>query len=159
MRPDPKRVKEKVEFIQKNLAKLQKLRRLSEEEFLGDFRNVDAAMHELQVSLEAMLDLLSHIIARLRLGAPTNDAETLDLAREHGLIAEDHHRRFFQMHKFRNLVVHGYLKVDDKRIYKILRESYGDFELFLADVNRIIETERVKEANAKRKKANNKNKK
>ena len=141
MRFDLKRVREKIEFVEKNLARLQKLRDLSEKEFFADFRNVDAAVHELQVSIEAMLDILSHLVARMRLGSPTNDAEVLELAREHGLISADHYRRFFQMHKFRNLVVHGYMRTDEKRIHAILRESLADLDLFLADIHRVIQAE------------------
>jgi len=141
MRFDLKRVNEKTEFIEKNLAKMRILGDVAEKEFFADFRNVDSAAHELQVSVEAMLDVLSHLVARMRLGSPTNDAEVLNLAREHGLISPDHYRRFFQMPKFRNLIVHGYLRTDEKRVYTILRENLDDFGLFLSDVNKVIQAE------------------
>ena len=92
----------------------------------------------------------------MRLGSPTNDAEVLDLAREHGLISSDHYRRFFQMHKFRNLVVHGYLRTDEKRVYTILCENLDDFGLFLSDVNKVIQAE---QKNDKPKQGNGKIKK
>jgi len=156
MRFDLKRINEKIEFVEKNLARLRKLRDLSEKEFFADFRNTDAAGHELQVSIEAMLDILSHLVARMRLGSPTNDAELLELAREHGLISDDHYRRFFQMPKFRNLVVHGYMRTDEKRIHAILRESLTDLDLFLSDVHNVIQAE---QKSAKPKNGNGKNKK
>lgn len=60
------------------------------------------------------------------------------------------------MHKFRNLVVHGYLRTDETRVYTILRENLDDFGLFLSDVSRVIQAE---QKNIKPKNGNGKNKK
>jgi uncharacterized protein YutE (UPF0331/DUF86 family) len=103
-----------------------------------------AGVHALQVSIEAMLDILTHIVARLHLGAPTDDRTTLETARKHNLISEDHLRRYVQMNKFRNKVVHGYIDVDAHKVYAMLQNDLGDFQLFFDDVRQVIEQERAR---------------
>ncbi len=65
---DQDRINDKTTFILNNLYKLKFLKRLPKEEFNEDFRNVDSAKYALQVSIEAMIDIANHIIARNRLG-------------------------------------------------------------------------------------------
>ncbi|MBI5651603.1 MAG: DUF86 domain-containing protein [Chloroflexi bacterium] len=156
MRIDEGRIAEKIRFIKDNLALVEQLGAYSESEFTSDKVKFYAGVHALQISIEAMLDILTHIVSRLHLGAPTDDRATLDTARKHDLIGEDHLRRFIQMNKFRNKVVHGYLDVDAKQVYQTLRNDLGDFQLFFDDIRRVIEQERSKEKNGKAKKVNGK---
>lgn len=156
MKLDEKRIEVKVRFIKKNLAFLETLRYYSETEFMGDQRNFYSAVHALQVSIEAMLDIFTHIVARLHLGAPANDHETLQAVLDKGLISQDHFQRYFQMNKFRNKVVHGYLDVDAKKVYAMLQVNLGDFQLFFDDVRQVIEKEQAKEKSVKTKKSNGK---
>jgi len=152
MRLDEKQIEAKIAFIKQNLEFAEQLSRYSLAEFEQDRRNFYSAVHALQISIDAMLDVLSHIIARLHLGAPTNDRETLEIALKHRLISSDHFQRFFEMNKFRNKVVHGYLDVDAKKVYAMLTTELGDFQLFFDDVRQVIEQERAKENNHRKKK-------
>ena len=73
MRLDLKRIQEKIQFIQNNLALLRGWSNVEERDFVQDTRSFYAAVHALQISIEAMLDAFSHVVARLHLGAPTTD--------------------------------------------------------------------------------------
>ncbi len=154
MRLDVGRLEAKTQFIEKNLIILKPLANLSQEEFLADVRNVYTAIHALQISIEALLDAFGHIIARLHLGAPTNDREILEVMLERGLIPKAHFERYFQMYKFRNKVVHGYADVDPAAVYQIVHNDLGDFVLFFEDLRQIIESERAKDNNTNTKKTN-----
>lgn len=48
------------------------------------------------------------------------------------------------MSKFRNKVVHGYIDVDAKTIYETMQKRLGDFDLFFADVKRMIHQEQAR---------------
>lgn len=156
MKLDLDRIETKIQFIKKNLSFLQGLTDYSESEFVKDMRNFYSAVHALQISIEAMLDVFTHIVARLHLGAPSNDHETLQVARDQGLINAEQYQKFFDMNKFRNKVVHGYLDVDAKKIYKMLHHDLGDFQLFFDAVRRVVEREQAKEKNSRAKKTNSK---
>lgn len=156
MRLDEERISEKIRFIKDNLIFLEQLAQYPESEFVADKVKFYAAIHALQISIEAMLDVFTHIVARLQLGAPTDDRATLEAALKHSLISQDHFQRFFDMNKFRNKVVHGYLDIDAKKVYKMLTTNLNDFQLFFDDIRRVIEKERAKENNSKKKKINGK---
>ncbi len=153
---DAGRIEERIQLIKDNLALLNELANYAEADFVGDKRNLYAAAHALQVSVDAMLDTFTHVISRLHLGAPKNDREVLEVALKKGLTSEAHFRKFVEMNKFRNKVVHGYMDVDAKTVYKMLHEDLGDFDLFFADVKRIIEKEQTRENNSNRKANRNK---
>ncbi len=151
MKLDLKRIEAKLQFIEDNLALIRQLAGYSEVEFVADVRNVYTSIHALQISIEALLDIFSHIVARLHLGAPSNDREMLELLLQKGLISDAHTQRYFQMSKFRNKIVHGYMDVDPGQVYAMLQRDLDDFQLFFGDIKRIIENEVAKERKPTRK--------
>ncbi len=121
----------KLHFIEKTLAKLYLLRQLTSEDFLGNFQSVDSAKHNLQVAIEAIVDIANHIIARERYGLPDSSAEAIGLLAEHGILELELVRRLRLMVKFRNRIIHLYQEVDDAQIYRILQEDLGDIKAFV----------------------------
>ncbi len=77
----------------------------------------------------------------------------LQLLLEKGLISHDHVQRYFQMSKFRNKVVHGYMDVEPVQVYATLQQDLDDFQLFFGDIKAIAENEGTKERRTPRKKA------
>ncbi len=59
---DQEKILQKLKYLESSLTYLRKLAALSQDEFSGDFRNVDSAIHRLQTSIEAMADIAGHII-------------------------------------------------------------------------------------------------
>ena len=81
---DPEIIAEKISMISENMDKLKFLKELPEDEFYQDFRNLYATKHLLQISIEAMIDIANHIIARMGLGRPKSYAE--EFSRQSGII-------------------------------------------------------------------------
>lgn len=131
---DKARIRQRVQYVEENLKKLGFLSGMPYEEFASDFRNIETAKHLLQISIEAMLDMSNHIIARNRWGLPTTSAESLRILRENGYYTQEEEELFARMVKFRNRVVHLYHNVDDGEVYRILRENLPDFLPFLKAV-------------------------
>lgn len=144
MKLDVKRIESKIQFIQDNLRLLNEIATCSEAEFVSDRIKFYAAVHALQISIEAMLDIWTHIIARLHLGVPTNDRETLEIVLANRLTSPEHFQKYIQMNRFRNRVVHGYMDVDPKQVYQMLRLDLDDFRLFFDEVRQIIVREQMK---------------
>ena len=128
---DKEKIRSKIQTIEGNTAKLKELGKYSLEEFLSDFRNVEAAKHLLQVNVEAMIDIANHIAARNRWRTPGTSAEAFMLLEQNGYFTTDELNTFNKMAKFRNRVVHLYHAVDDNEIYKIIQENLEDFSLFV----------------------------
>ncbi|TYO93793.1 type VII toxin-antitoxin system HepT family RNase toxin [Desulfallas thermosapovorans] len=131
---DKEVVQHKISVIEDNLAKLEILAQLSPEEFLDKFYYVESAKHLIQVSIEAMLDIAHHVIARERFRTPKTYAEALLILVEQGILPQKKEPVFLQMAKFRNRVVHLYHDVDDKEVYQILIRNLDDFRTFVGAV-------------------------
>lgn len=91
----------KLRFMQESLDRLLELQALPQAEFDRDFRNVDSALHRLQVCIEAGMDALSHVVSQRRLAVPANDRETITALEHAGLIPVEHAARYKQMVQFR----------------------------------------------------------
>lgn len=146
MRLDLARLESRRQFIEDNLSFLRELASIEQSVFVSDKKSFYAAVHALQISIEAMLDMGGHVVARLHLGAPTNDREILEALREKGVISQEHFQHFIGMTRFRNKVVHGYIDVDASTVYKMIQNELSDFSLFFSDMKAVIEQERIRDA-------------
>ncbi|MEK7846484.1 MAG: HepT-like ribonuclease domain-containing protein [Nitrospinota bacterium] len=54
-------IQTKIDAIFDNLEKLKFFSSKTYEEFIADFRNIDSALHRLQTSIQALLDIGSYI--------------------------------------------------------------------------------------------------
>jgi uncharacterized protein YutE (UPF0331/DUF86 family) len=85
-----------------------------------------------------MSDICDHIIARNRLGTPEHSSDGIRLMARHNFLGQDYIGNYIAMIKFRNKVVHLYYEIDDREIYKILQNNLGDFNMFIAEILKII---------------------
>lgn len=131
---DFEKVKQKLMFMEKNIEKLKKISILSKDDFIKDFRNVDSGKYLLQVTIEAMLDISNHIIARNRWGKPDTNKECFEILEKHNLIDSKQINTYFNMAKFRNRVVHMYFDIDDNVIYELIQNNLIDFESFIKTI-------------------------
>ena len=130
------RVRQKAADIRQALLMLRTLSSRSEAEFLADAVVVAAAKYELLVAAEAALDLCGHICAK-RLGkAPVAYPNCFQLLAEGGVISVETGRRLAAMARFRNLLLHQYGEIDDKRLYSLLKDHRGDLDTYLAEIGR-----------------------
>jgi uncharacterized protein YutE (UPF0331/DUF86 family) len=128
---DRQKLRSKLEIMNLGLGRLTKLQEASRDQFLADFRYVDAAKRNLQVAIEAMIDVANHVIARSGLGLPKNHAEAFRIIAQEGWISASDAERFALMARFRNRLVHLYEEIDDAEVYRILHEDLDAFRSFL----------------------------
>ena len=131
-------IQSKIQRIEENLKKLNKLSEMSWEEFADDFRNIEAAKHLLQTSIEAMIDIANYIIAKNKLRKPDTSADAFAILADNELIGPDCRDKYILMTKFRNRVVHLYTKVDEEEIYKIVQNNLSDYKRFIKDIIEIM---------------------
>ena len=141
---DPEVIRSRLGYIERSLRLLEELQALSWEEFVHDPISVEATKHLLQTSIEAMIDICSHIVARLRLPMPDSSADLIRTLVEAHLLPAEHAQTYIEMVRFRNLLVHLYARATDREIYEVLQTSLGDFRTFIADVWRIMEAQASK---------------
>ncbi|HHV17555.1 MAG TPA: DUF86 domain-containing protein [Thermoanaerobacterales bacterium] len=135
---DKKRILDKVRVIQDCLFKLDVLSRLSLDEFTSDFKNFDSAKYNLQIAIEAMIDIGNHIISRKELGTPKTYRDTFEVLHKGKVIPKEDATTYKLMARFRNRIVHFYDDVDDKEVYNILQNNLGDFNSFIDHVSKLL---------------------
>lgn len=88
----------------------------------------------MQLAIQAILDVASHIVSDDRLGEPKTNYDLFDLLRSAGWIDERQRAVLRKMAGFRNLVVHGYMTVDLGVVRSILANHLED----LLDFARVV---------------------
>jgi len=124
--------------INEALFKLGRYSEISEQEFLSSSEKIDSAKYNLIIAIEGAIDICNSIVARAGGRAPQDHADCFAILGELQLLTGEYVNRLKRMAKFRNLLVHLYWKVDNKKVYRILKEDVEDIKDYLSIINRII---------------------
>lgn len=125
---DPGSRATKLQILRENLQRLAEIPQASYEQFSADFRNIDSALHRLQTSIHALIDLGALAVAQLGLSTPASSAEILERLEGAGRLPWGSAERFLPIVGFTNRVVHLYDRIDPRIVYRILTQERGDLE-------------------------------
>jgi uncharacterized protein YutE (UPF0331/DUF86 family) len=132
---DPLRIRDLLGNMAGAQGRLRELGQLAEAEFLADYRNTESAKYLLIVATEAAIDLCNHIVARQGGRAPQDYADCFAVLADLKVIKSDLAKRLKRMARFRNLLVHLYWKVDNRRVYQSIQSNLGDLDTFRQQVS------------------------
>lgn len=124
----------KLETLEKYVAEIKELQGHTLEEFLKDGKLQDLAERRLEVSIQCCIDIANHIISRLSLGQPEEYSESFEILGRKFIIPEDFAAILADMAKFRNVLVHMYDKIDEKRVYRAVEEGVNDIVKFAEEI-------------------------
>lgn len=88
----------------------------------------------LQVCVEIVIDTSALLVAGKGLGLPADEDDVLQRLEDAGSISGATADLVRRMKGMRNIIVHGYGKIDDRLVFDVLRTRIGDFERFIDDV-------------------------
>ncbi len=123
-----------IDLIDENIRLIEEIKSQGFESFSNNFRDIQAAKHSLQESIEACLDIGNHIIAEKGLRRAEDYKDIYKVLEEEGIIDPELSSRLQEMAQFRNLLVHRYGKIDTKRIFIIMSEDLGDMKEFVRKI-------------------------
>lgn len=126
-----KGIETKLAVLRENLVRLAALPQATYQEFAADFRNVDSALHRLQTSIQALVDIGSYKLGRRGLAPPDTSREILAALEKDGAVPVGTTDRYAPLFAFRNRVVHLYDRVDSQRVYEILTAHRQDLASLL----------------------------
>jgi uncharacterized protein YutE (UPF0331/DUF86 family) len=123
------------DLVAKKLALIetcvQELRTLSRPSELAENRIQERfTEYTLHIAIQAMLDVLSHIVSDERLGEPRSRRELVDLLQHAGWIPADLAEVMRGMVGFRNILVHVYETVDLEIVRNIVEHELDDLLRF-----------------------------
>jgi uncharacterized protein YutE (UPF0331/DUF86 family) len=122
--------------VQERVARLRRLadRLSSFDDYDRSDDARDIAERNLQIAIEACLDIGKIIISQKKLPEP-KDYKGVFLALAQAHVIQSETTRFLaEMAGARNILVHGYDKVDDGLIYGVLKRHLNDFDVFLNEI-------------------------
>jgi uncharacterized protein YutE (UPF0331/DUF86 family) len=126
--------------LDRALEKLKDLSRLSKNQLLEHYGNIDAAKYNFIVAIGAGIDICNRIIAKENFGYPQEYAEVIKIMEERKVFNEDLATHWVEMVKFRNLLVHLYWKVENEKLYDYLKNNLRDFEEFKSAIRNYLKS-------------------
>ena len=133
-----------VSELRKNVARLQDLSALKQDEFLNDPDKIGSAKYHFIVAIESCIDMCNHIISRNGFRAPEDYGDTFRVMNEEGAFKPDFSDELVNMAKFRNRLVHIYLEVENKQVYEILQDRLNDFKKFVDSIANFLDWQNLK---------------
>lgn len=133
-------IQTKLDTVVDNLAKLAELPTATYEEFVNDFRNTDSALHRIQTSVQALVDIAAYVASSLGLRTPTSSVDVIEVLRESRMVDDDRAAVYTKMVQFRNRVVHLYNRIDFRVLYDIATSEVDDLREFYDRLLTLIES-------------------
>ena len=140
---DREKIKNKIAIIKENLGELEKMKDLSLEDFSRSLRDLAAAKYFIRTSIEAMIDVGTHIIAKKLLGTPSTNVEVILILAQKGVIPQKEVEIYIKMVKYRNRLTHFYNEVSIQEICEIIQNHLCDFGSFIQDILLYLEQEQA----------------
>ncbi|MDI6793903.1 MAG: DUF86 domain-containing protein [bacterium] len=108
-------------------------------DYVDNVRLKRAVERSLQISVEACLDIGRRIIAVKGFRYPEDNKDVFQVLSAEGIISSEVLPALTDMARFRNLIVHDYARIDDARVYSILKKHLTNFDTFARSVVGYIE--------------------
>jgi uncharacterized protein YutE (UPF0331/DUF86 family) len=124
----PEVLHRRLKKLDEYLSILEKLKRYSRPEFTTEPERYGSAERFLQLAIEAINDMASHVVAENELGIVSVSSDLPRLFEARGFTNEKLTQKWIQMIGFRNILVHDYLEVDRSIVYQILQHNLPDLK-------------------------------
>jgi len=135
-------IEAKIAVVQERTRRLSSFQKLSFENYLGDPTVKDAVERNIEVAIQACIDISRIIIKTEKLREPEDNKGVFVVLFENSIISKESLKFLIPMAGTRNVLVHGYEKIDDSIIFGVLKKHLPDFYIFLSENHSIILRER-----------------
>jgi len=120
----------KLAEIDENLKVVKENLPESFKEFEGLGLVKDGIYKKIEYNIENVLDVCAILSADLELGIPASEEDIVDKLMDAKVLTKGLGSTVKQMKGFRNILVHRYGRIDDKRAFADIKSGIGDFEKF-----------------------------
>ncbi len=113
---DPESIEDRLDRLTELLEELARIEAAGHDAYIADFRSRLAAQHAIQLAIQVCIDIGAHLIAEQGPKMPADYRGVFAVLVEAGLDAELA-ERLGDAAGMRNILVHGYLEVDDETVW------------------------------------------
>lgn len=118
---DAARLRGLLDRLRETETELRRLRELGRDQVRGDVDRLNSVKYLFVLAAEVAIDAGQHVIAAEGLKAPDTFAGVFEELARGGYIPEELAAPLAAMARFRNLLVHGYARVDDEIVLDVLQ--------------------------------------
>jgi uncharacterized protein YutE (UPF0331/DUF86 family) len=131
-----KTIEKKIKAVQDRLKRLEQLSGTlsSFDKYQASPDVKDIAERNIQVAIEGCLDIAKIVISSKELPEPKDNKGVFTVLAEAGILSDASLKFLVPMAGTRNVLVHGYDKVEDSVIYGVLKRHLDDFAVFLKEI-------------------------
>ena len=124
--------------------KSKKYSSIPDKEFWDDERNLLSIKHLLLQSIEACGNICVHILAKKIFKVPSSFSDCFEILHHSKVIDKNLSEKLRKMARFRNILVHRYWEVEDKKILEYARNNIEDFDKFLKSIIKFLKIDIIK---------------
>lgn len=124
------RIMDSISEILNSVRRLRSMADMSLSDFASDSDHYAIAEHHLRRSLEMILDVGRHIIAKQGLGRPADYTEVFDILGREGILPPEYVQKNRGLPGYRNRLVHVYHEVTVEELHAIISTRLQDIEQF-----------------------------
>lgn len=133
---DAERLRRVLQRVSDDLGGLEAYGRLPAGEVLGDPARLGHVKYLFVTAVEGCVDAAHHVAASEGWRPPDSNADAFAVLCEHGVLDEDLAGVMAAGARFRNLLVHGYARIDDERVVAFL-DRVADLRRYVEVVSRL----------------------
>jgi uncharacterized protein YutE (UPF0331/DUF86 family) len=127
---DRERIEAQLLGLERAAATLRKLSGVTAQEMDESLEKAWTIQRGLQVAIQTVLDIGGHILSDTAPAEVEDYTDIIDGMARHGILTANLARRIRPMAGFRNLLVHGYARIDHGKVQMVLAQYLDDFETF-----------------------------
>jgi len=129
----------KFELLEDSLGKLSEIKK--ENPTLSKYRiswkDKDSVERNLHKIIEAIVDIGKMLIAEKKFREPANNREVFQILEENEIFPLEFMPLLDKMIGMRNVIVHGYDRVDDSIVFGVLKKNLADIKKLIAMLKKI----------------------
>ncbi len=108
----------------------------SKEDALEDRDIQHLLNHRLHTAVEICIDIAMHIASSLELSGRNNAIDVISLLGKNKILSSELAERFQKAPRLRNLLVHGYAKVDYGFLFRDYKKDLEDIKQFASEIRK-----------------------
>lgn len=135
---DKQSIQSKIARLRKNIRELGQIGKTPVKKYKNDFLLTSTTERLLQVSVQIMLDIGSHIVSEEGLGEPLEYRDIFKLLVKAKILPQKMEPSLMELTGLRNRIVHVYDEIDHSLIYQCLQNELGDMDDFVGLITKYI---------------------
>lgn len=133
-------LKTKIRSIQEYLLEIESILSLPKNEIVSNIEKLRTLERNFQLIVDAILDINIHIIRELELSSPDDLKSTFMILAEGKILPVDFAEKISPVVGLRNILVHGYEKVDRKLFVDSFQKNKNDFDQYMLLINSFLQS-------------------